>query len=151
MDAFIPTSYIESEEPKLEIYKRIAAVETDAEREEMEEELVDRFGPVPECVENLLKVSVLKGGAHALYITQLTGRDGKLSAKMRSDAKIDIMGVKPLLEHYGGALRFYGKGTPEFVLTLPAGATDKETAGILFEKAQELVRVMTDYLLKPGE
>ena len=44
VDAFIPASYIKSEYQKLDMYKRIAALENEGERSDMEDELVDRFG-----------------------------------------------------------------------------------------------------------
>ena len=47
VDAYIPASYIVNEQQKLDIYKRIAGVETESESAEMKEELLDRFGTVP--------------------------------------------------------------------------------------------------------
>ena len=47
MDAFIPPSYIPNETQKLDIYKRIAAIENDSESDEMLDELTDRFGDPP--------------------------------------------------------------------------------------------------------
>lgn len=47
IDAYIPASYIPNEYQKLDIYKRIAAIETEEEQEDMLEELIDRFGDPP--------------------------------------------------------------------------------------------------------
>ena len=47
MDAFIPDSYISNEYQKLDIYKRIATIETEEEMDDMTEELIDRFGDLP--------------------------------------------------------------------------------------------------------
>ncbi len=47
-DAFIPSTYIANESQKLDMYKRIAGIETDEEAEEMLEELIDRFGGASE-------------------------------------------------------------------------------------------------------
>ncbi|MBQ1608723.1 MAG: DEAD/DEAH box helicase, partial [Lachnospiraceae bacterium] len=60
LDAFIPPAYIEDEEQKLEIYKRIAGVETEEEQDEMIDELIDRFGEPPKAVQNLLFVARLR-------------------------------------------------------------------------------------------
>ena len=78
VDAFIPPSYIVNEQQKLDIYKRIAGVETARESEEMKEELLDRFGAVPESVDNLLRIALIRTRAHQLYITELKGRIGSL-------------------------------------------------------------------------
>ena len=60
VDAFIPDTYIKNEIQKLDIYKRIAGIETEAEYDDMLEELVDRFGEPPKPVQNLLQVAGLK-------------------------------------------------------------------------------------------
>ena len=53
-DAFIPADYIKNEYQKLDIYKRIAAIEDENEYDDMLEELIDRFGDLPKPVMNLL-------------------------------------------------------------------------------------------------
>ena len=57
IDAYIPMGYIPNEMQKLDIYKRIAGIETADESEEMLEELIDRFGDPPKSVENLLYIA----------------------------------------------------------------------------------------------
>ena len=57
IDACIPMGYIPNEMQKLDIYKRIAGIETADESEEMLEELIDRFGDPPKSVENLLYIA----------------------------------------------------------------------------------------------
>ena len=69
VDAFIPASYIPNEYQKLDVYKRIAAIENREEMEDMTEELIDRFGDIPKKVEKLLEVAALKAQAHQLYVT----------------------------------------------------------------------------------
>ena len=54
IDAFIPESYIKNEYQKLDIYKRIATIETEEEMDDMTEELIDRFGDLPKKVQQLL-------------------------------------------------------------------------------------------------
>ena len=69
VDAFIPESYIVNEYQKLDIYKRIAAIESRDEAEDMRGELMDRFGQIPKSVENLLRVSLIRMYAHDLYLS----------------------------------------------------------------------------------
>ena len=69
VDAYIPDSYIPNEYQKLDIYKRIAAIETEEEKEDMIEELTDRFGDLPKKAEKLLEAASLKAFAHSLYVT----------------------------------------------------------------------------------
>ncbi|MCR5676008.1 MAG: transcription-repair coupling factor [Lachnospiraceae bacterium] len=147
-DAFIPAEYIRNEEQKLEIYKRIAGIETDAEREDMREELIDRFGEPPESVDNLLRVSVLRARAHRLYITQMTGRAGQISVKMQRDARIRVEGVTPFLNACQKTVSFYATGVPEFVLRFQAQSGEKEREKQLLCRAEEMIATMEHYLLK---
>lgn len=57
VDAGLPTDYVESERLRLEMYKRLAEVRTDADVEDIREELLDRYGPLPAPVEALLGVA----------------------------------------------------------------------------------------------
>ena len=69
IDAFIPDSYISNEFQKLDIYKRISAIETEDEYMDMQDELLDRFGDIPKSVENLLVIARVRALAHKCYVT----------------------------------------------------------------------------------
>lgn len=71
LNAFIPGTYIPNEYQKLDIYKRIAAIESQEEYEDMMEELLDRFGEPPKAVQNLLAIASLKALAHRVYIREI--------------------------------------------------------------------------------
>ena len=77
VDAFLPGDYITDEKQRMEMYKRIASVASDADREEVLEELIDRYGDVPAVVETLLDVSQLRGMSNRLGFSQVSrGRGG---------------------------------------------------------------------------
>jgi transcription-repair coupling factor (superfamily II helicase) len=84
----IPPEYIESENLRLRIYKRIASVTSDAEREEVRRELDDRFGPPPPAVENLLDYAVLKGLAERLLVASVDRRGDQLAIKFYDDTPL---------------------------------------------------------------
>ena len=71
VDAYIPEYYIKNEYQKLDIYKRIAAIESEEELEDMTEELIDRFGDIPKKVQQLLVIASLKSLAHSVYVTAI--------------------------------------------------------------------------------
>ncbi|HWO55863.1 MAG TPA: transcription-repair coupling factor [Paenibacillus cookii] len=60
IDAYLPADYIYDSIQKIEIYKKVAAVGTFNDEKELEDELLDRFGELPEAVVNLLAVARLK-------------------------------------------------------------------------------------------
>ena len=93
VDAYIPSEYIVNEVQKLDIYKRIAGVETLSESNDIKDELIDRFGNVPECADNLLRIAMIRNSAHRLYMTDIKGRNGLIEFMIRPDAKIKPEGI----------------------------------------------------------
>lgn len=71
MNAYIPDSYIPNEFHKLNLYKRIAGISSKEEYEDMQEELIDRFGEPPQTVRNLLATAYLKALGHSVYVTEI--------------------------------------------------------------------------------
>ncbi|MCR4999049.1 MAG: transcription-repair coupling factor [Lachnospiraceae bacterium] len=117
MDAFIPPVYIEDEEQKLEIYKRIAGVETEEEQQEMIEELIDRFGEPPKPVQNLLFVARLRSDAHRAYLLEIKQTDTMVRMPIYPHAAIDPSGIPGLIQKYQPYLEFVAdKEAPAFYL-----------------------------------
>ncbi|MGN0332306.1 MAG: transcription-repair coupling factor [Lachnospiraceae bacterium] len=106
VDAFIPDSYIANEYQKLDIYKRIAAIESTEEMEDMTEELIDRFGDIPKKVETLLNVAALKAEAHKLYITAVEQKGETYTFTMYEKAKVNPEKIPALIEKHKGELTF---------------------------------------------
>lgn len=108
IDAFIPATYVRNEMQKLELYKRIASIESEEEYADMTDELLDRYGEPPASVLNLLKISLLKSKAHEAHITQIEQKNGQLIFTMYQQARVKVEGIEPLLkqEKYRNKLKF---------------------------------------------
>ena len=106
VDAFIPASYISSEPLKLEIYKRISLITSEEDLENLEEELVDRFGDVPRQVENLMQVAYLRAIASSLYMTEIKGNKMELRFRFAPDARVRPEGITELITEMKGEMRF---------------------------------------------
>ncbi len=119
LDAYIPVSYIPNEYQKLDIYKRIAGIETPEEHEEMLEELIDRFGDPPKSVTNLLLIAGFKAKAHHVYIKEIVQKENAYKIVLYEKAKIDVARIPELVDLYPGQLKFVpdAKG-PYFTLTI---------------------------------
>jgi transcription-repair coupling factor (superfamily II helicase) len=115
VDAFIPDSYIPNEYQKLDIYKRIAAIENEEEMEDMVEELIDRFGDIPKKVMKLLEVANLKSLAHSVYITAVEQKGDQYSFTMYEQAKVHPERIPELLKKYNGNLTLRTEGAPCFI------------------------------------
>lgn len=72
VDANLPPHYLEREELRLEAYRRLAAVTTDAEVDDIAAEWVDRYGPIPEQAQALLNVARLRAECHRLGVGEVT-------------------------------------------------------------------------------
>ena len=70
-DAFLPTDYVAKEELRLEAYRRLAAVTSAAEVDDIRTEWEDRYGPLPEPAGALLQVGYLRAECHRLGITDI--------------------------------------------------------------------------------
>lgn len=137
--AFIPPSYILNETQKLEIYKRIAAIETEAECEDMKEELLDRFGEVPKSVDNLLRIVLIKIAANKLYITEIRGKIGHISFRMKYDGKIDVDAIPAMLAGQNGKMSFDTKGTPTFHYKYMKYGLVEEDEDLLMQHTERLL------------
>ena len=128
VDAYIPATYIRSEYQKLDIYKRIAALETREELSDMKDELMDRYGSVPSSASNLLMIALIKMKAHKIGIMDIKGAtqhnpsggasNWRTVMTIYPKADINSDNIPKLVDSFGGALEFKLKGTTEFVWTV---------------------------------
>ena len=126
MDAYIPPTYIKNELQKLNIYKRIATIETDSEYDDMIDELNDRFGEPPKAVINLLNIALLKTNAHSAYILEIKGTAKEFRLNMYQKAPVDITKIPSLVEQYRGDLKFIPDANPYFIFKPRNGIKDND-------------------------
>ena len=105
IDAYIPSFYIRNEALKLDIYKRISAIENEEEHMDMQDELIDRFGEMPRAVEHLLKIALLKAEAHEAQIVEIDGNKEELKFTMYGKADVDPARIPELIRRYNGLLK----------------------------------------------
>ena len=115
VDAYIPEYYIKNEYQKLDIYKRIAAIESEEELEDMTEELIDRFGDIPKKVQQLLVIASLKSLAHSVYVTAIEQKAEEIRFTKYEKAKIDPSGIPKFLDSYKNDLIFRAEEPPYFL------------------------------------
>ncbi|MBR1650576.1 MAG: transcription-repair coupling factor [Lachnospiraceae bacterium] len=139
VSAYIPQEYIFNEEQKLDMYKRIAGIESEKELGEIKDELIDRFGSLPAPADNLLRISLMRADAHKLYITEVRNADGVISFIFKPDAKLDAAKVPDVMLKVGKNLKFNHYGKPAFLYSY-----EKET---LVEKEEEQLLKLTEQLL----
>ena len=129
--AYIPQSYIADEVTKLQMYKRIAAIHTREDEDEIMDELLDRFGDIPRATENLIKISHIRYLAETLAIKEIK-QDGNKVA-LYFDAKNPLSGFALLnaTEKFGPKLFIHDGQKPFVRLTINEKKNLEETLTLL--------------------
>ena len=137
LDLRIPSSYVADENQRLRAYKRIAQAVDSAEREKVEQELADRYGPVPDEVRHLLTYSAIKTAAEKIGIEAIDRRHSVLNVKFHEETRVDGEKLMALVSGTPGA-----QFTPAGVLRLPVDGTGTPAA-ILELIEQKLIAPLT--------
>ena len=138
IDAYIPSSYIKNEYQKLDVYKRISAIESEDEYMDMQDELIDRFGDLPRAVENLLKIASLKALAHQAYVTEVIINQQEVRIEMFPKAKLKAEMIPELVSSYQGSLKVQMGETPG--LFYQERGKKNQDCNSMVEKAGEILK-----------
>lgn len=144
IDAYIPMGYIPNEFQKLDIYKRIADIETMDEVDEMLEELIDRFGDPPKSVENLLYIAKIKSLAHRVYFTEVSQKAETIKFTLYEKAEIDVTKIPEFVAGFGQKVRFTADAkAPYFTYFLKQNTREKNIgAKEILEEFLEAAQVL---------
>ncbi len=148
VDAFIPAEYIVNEVQKLDIYKRIAGIENSKERDDMKDELLDRFGAIPKSVDNLLRIALIRVSAHSLYMTEIKGKNERIIFTFKPDARINPVSIPQLLKKYKNKLLFTAYGNPYFTYKYQKTGLVETDAELILSDTEALLAEMTILLEK---
>ena len=118
VDAFIPSSYITDEIQKIEVYKKIAAIENINDFMEIKSELEDRYSSIPDSVYNLMDIAYIKSICKGLYIEDIKETAKDLRFKFVKGYK-GFEGIySVLLKQYKDDVILYFGETPSFAIKL---------------------------------
>ncbi len=111
VSAYISDEYIQNENQKIEMYKKIASVQEKQDIEEIEDELIDRYGDIPEEVYNLLEIAYIKTLARSLGIDVISDKTGAVILQFVQDS-INIEIIGKLIDSYRGRILFTASNPP---------------------------------------
>ena len=140
IDAYIPGRYIKNEYQKLDIYKRISAIETEEEYMDMQDELMDRFGDIPRSVENLLKIASIRALAHQAYVTEVVINRQEVRLTMYQKAKLQVDKIPDMVRSYKGDLKLVPGDVPSFHYIDRRNKNQDSLE--MMEKAEEILKSM---------
>lgn len=102
---FIPSGYIDDESVKMDIYKKIAAVEKDEELQQLHHGLHDRFGPLPDEVHSLISIAEIRIICRKLKIISLKERGGVVQIRFGRLSIISAEKVMAMIGNAGGRVK----------------------------------------------
>lgn len=142
LDAFIPSIYIDDESQKIEIYKKIAAIETKEDVMDVRDELIDRFSDIPLSVDNLIEIAYTRSRARKLGIVEVKDKKTAIDLIFESKERISDGFIRAVLIKYGKNIMFNDKGKP----TISFSIQDVSRENVI-KKLKEFI----EYLLQEVE
>ena len=132
--SYIPDSYISDSNQKIEIYQNIALCRNEEDIEDIVDELIDRFGNMPDKLENLLEISRIKQLAKKVFITKIASkRDGVVFTF--DSRRFNNSYVDHLIKKYGSKIRFSPGIKPMITLKL-----DNNSERNILKEVKEFLR-----------
>ena len=98
VDAYLPAEYVQGENQRMEVFKRIALIKTREIREDVIEEMIDRFGDIPESVMNLIDIAHLRGVCGRIGVNRVNYTANTLICRLAPNAMPDPARLYAALE-----------------------------------------------------
>ena len=147
VNAYIPSTYVKNESQKLSLYKRIALIETREDALDMTDELLDRYGEVPQPVMRLMDVALLRYKAGKAKISLIEQKGQEIRFVLKPVGTMDYEKVMDLVGRYPRKLRIAPEKEPTFIYDvrgIPKKSLMKEVeemidalSGLTVEAAQD--------------
>ena len=117
VNAYIPESYIESANQRIDMYKKIASIDSEEDEFEIYDELADRYGDMPKPLLNIIAIASLKPVARSIGCIEITEKMRKLTLKFSDNALTPEI-VFGLDARYKGRVKVLSDETPSITIVL---------------------------------
>lgn len=104
VSAFIPEKSVPDEKQRVEMYRKIATISSTEDVGEVEEEYIDRYGDIPESVDNLMQIALIKSYAQELYISNIAYRDDMIVFTI--DKVMSTKAIVEVINNFKGKMMF---------------------------------------------
>ena len=135
---FIPDSYVHNPQTKMEIYKEIAAVQTQDELDGVFIEVSDRFGPLPDEVNSLMSLASIRILCRQLNISSIKEKAGVAAVSFEKVSDISIDKVLRLIKESSGSVKL-DSAKPNGIFLNTGNITLKEKSEFIREKLERIV------------
>ena len=136
LPALIPDTYLPDVHNRLVMYQRIANAEHNAALKELQVEMIDRFGLLPEQIKNLFRQNRLKLKAQAIGVTRIEASAGSGRIEFGSNTQVDTMTLVKLVQTQPKHFRFEGGSSLRFSLSM-------EKTETRFQRMEDLIKQLS--------
>lgn len=137
VSAFLPDEYIQNSSQKIEVYQDIANISEEEQISEIVDELIDRYGEMPDEVLSLLEVARIKVLAREILITSIKQKDNKVVVNLKNNDSLDGGKVQLLIDEYKNRLYFSPGALPYLTLKLQS-----ESESDILKEVVKLLRIL---------
>ena len=142
VDAYLPKEYVSNDLLRVEMYKKIATIRSQDTRDDLIEELIDRFGDPNRPVMNLIEIASLKSLCSKIGVDYVSTKGDELWMRFSIAADIDLMRVLIAMKKHPECLRMQG-GNPPTLVYFKRGKAPEE---LLRGAVDVMQKVVSDYL-----
>ena len=140
VSASIPDRYVPSPEQRMDLYRRIAAVRSEEEADELVDELIDRYGEPPRPVNNLISVALLRATAARCRVNDLAQKDGRLVFSL-DEFELEPFSSLCAQEKYAKRLLLMPGDMPRFSFRLAKGEDPLRAARQVVEDYAKVLNI----------
>jgi len=112
ISAYIDDEYINDEKQKLDMYKRIASIQDEEDVSDIQDELIDRYGDIPDEVNNLINIALIKSMASRCNFASVQQKDNSVIFQYAKGAKVNLEVLSKLMDKYKRKLMFTASASP---------------------------------------
>ena len=134
VSCYIPDSYIPSNNQKIEIYQEIALCDTDKKIQDVTDEIIDRFGDIPEETKNLLEIASIKISCRILGIIKISQRLSGIVFNFSAES-FKMEWIDLLLKKFRNKIKFSPSVEPYITYKI-------ENSGKILEEVKELIKIL---------
>lgn len=143
VNAFIPEDYISSSQMRIDVYRKIACIESEEERDDLLDELLDRFGDIPPSLWNLVRISLIRNSACACGINLIEQKRG-LVAFFQENIDVRACTILASEPKYRGRMLLSLGGKPHFAYRPNANEDVLDTVSEILENFKNLLQNTVD-------
>ena len=139
ISAYIDDEYISSENQKIDMYKKIASIQDEDDMADIEDELMDRYGDIPEPVNNLIQIAYIKTLARACGFVSIQEKNDLVIFQYKPGVQVDFEVLSALIDKYKRRILFNASSKPYISYRI---------AGVRKQEVLENIKILLQDIIK---